>query len=69
MNWIKTKLCDWFHGGGRIKRDQQGRINWQCDTCGRWGTPVEKEDEDRMIDRHISEATARRSKQKRMEGI
>lgn len=43
MNWIKHKLCDWFHAGGRIKRDEQGRINWQCDTCGRWGTPVEKE--------------------------
>lgn len=28
--------CAWTHGGGQIKRDDQGRINWQCNKCGRW---------------------------------
>lgn len=39
--WIARKVCDWWHSGGRVKRDPQGRINWQCDTCGRWSdSPV-----------------------------
>lgn len=28
--------CGWTHGGGQIKRDDEGRINWQCNKCGRW---------------------------------
>ena len=40
MNWLKQVLCSWTHGGGHIKRDSQGRINWQCQKCGRWADPV-----------------------------
>jgi hypothetical protein len=56
MKWLKDKLCDWFHGGGRIKRDAVGRINWQCDKCGRWGDPVPLEHEAQMIEQHITDA-------------
>jgi hypothetical protein len=38
--------CDWTHGGGVIRRDEQGRINWQCGRCGRWSpNPVPLDDE------------------------
>jgi len=55
MNWFKQKWCDWFHGGGDIKRDANGCINWQCRTCGRWGNPVPKETERRVIDADLRE--------------
>jgi len=32
--------CDWFHAGGDVKRDDAGKVNWQCRTCSRWGEPV-----------------------------
>ena len=54
IDWLKEQWCDWFHGGGHIKRDCYGRINWQCDRCGRWGEPVERNDEDRIIDSVIA---------------
>lgn len=47
--------CDWVHGGGTIQRDEQGRINWQCSKCGRWGEPVPLEEERRRVDHDITE--------------
>jgi hypothetical protein len=49
---LSTKWCSWFHGG-RIKRDCYGRINWQCDKCGRWGEPVDKQTERLIVDAEI----------------
>ena len=43
-------VCDWFHGGGIIKRDPAGHINWQCLKCGAWGDPVSFDDEARVVD-------------------
>lgn len=37
--------CEWTHGGGHIERDPSGRVNWQCNRCGRWAQPVPIEDE------------------------
>lgn len=53
---IKSLWCGWTHGGGRIKRDDQGRINWQCDKCGRWADPVPLETERRVVDTDINRA-------------
>lgn len=53
MTLIKEFWCSWAHGGGNIKRDSQGRINWQCRKCGRWAAPVPLEQEKRMTDRAI----------------
>ena len=50
---MKNLICSWFHGGGYIKRDELGRINWQCKKCGRWADPVPLEQEKRMTDRAI----------------
>jgi hypothetical protein len=50
MNWLKNKLCDWFHAGGDIKRDCHGRINWQCRTCSRWAIPVNPQTERLITD-------------------
>lgn len=55
ITWLKEKWCDWFHGGGHIKRDCYGRINWQCDRCGRWGAPVDKQTEALIIERDIEQ--------------
>jgi len=52
--WLKQQWCSLMHMGGRIKRDDQGRINWQCDTCGMWGDPVPIDDEMRHINRDIN---------------
>lgn len=52
---FKNFICDWFHGGGDVKRDPQNRINWQCRKCGRWSSqPVELETENRIINSHIN---------------
>lgn len=43
--------CGLAHGGGQIKRDEQGRINWQCNKCGRWsGHPVPLAEEARVYE-------------------
>lgn len=42
--------CDWTHGGGHVLRDPSGRVNWQCQKCGRWATPVPEDDERRTTD-------------------
>lgn len=56
MNWLRAKICDWFHVGGDIKRDGNGCINWQCRTCDRWAEPVPFRDEQRQIDADIAAA-------------
>ena len=48
---LNTLWCDLFHGGGQIKRDDDGRINWQCNKCLRWSDPV-----DTMTERLITDA-------------
>ena len=56
-------ICDFFHDGGRVLRDDQGQITWRCDTCGRWGDkPLDKDLERRMIDNDISRSIAAREK-------
>jgi hypothetical protein len=57
---LKRLMCDWFHAGGRVKRDPSGCINWQCDTCGRWGDPVSLETEQRVIEGDIRRELAKR---------
>lgn len=56
-DWIAKQWCSWTHGGGDIKRDLQGRINWQCRKCGRWADPVSHETEARVIATDIRQAT------------
>jgi len=48
--------CDWFHGGGIIKRDSADRINWQCAKCGRWADPVPVDVERMVVDQDIDAA-------------
>lgn len=56
MTWLKKLICDFFHGGGTIRRDWYGRINWQCDKCGRWSDhPVPRDEERRFIDATIED--------------
>jgi len=55
VNAIKSAWCAWTHGGGRIERDEMGRINWQCAKCGRWSdSPIPVETERYMTDRAIA---------------
>ena len=54
MMWMKEFWCNMAHGGGDVKRDPQGRINWQCGKCGRWSDPVASDDEKELIDRDIA---------------
>lgn len=50
---MKNFICSWFHGGGDIKRDELGRINWQCRKCGRWADPIPLEVEHRQTAKDI----------------
>lgn len=50
---MKKFICSWFHGGGDIKRDELGRINWQCRKCGRWADPIPQEVEQRQTAKDI----------------
>lgn len=60
MEWLKVKWCEWFHRGGSVLRDPQGRINWRCASCGRWsGYPVPLDEERRATDRALEEYRAR----------
>jgi hypothetical protein len=52
---IQEAWCSTTHAGGYVKRDAQGRINWQCARCGRWGDPVSIEDERDMVDYYIAD--------------
>lgn len=52
--WLNRLLCDWTHGGGDIKRNAHGQINWQRRKCGRWSdSPVPLEQERRQADAAI----------------
>ena len=52
---IAIFICDFLHSGGRIKRDDLGRINWQCDTCMRWSSnPVSIRDETLQVNMQIN---------------
>lgn len=57
---FKELICEWFHGGGDIKRDVYGQINWQCRKCGRWAEPVSKQTEQHIIDIHVKEKIQQR---------
>lgn len=47
MRWLLERLvgawCDWTHGGGSIRYDVSGSLNWQCRKCGRWAMPTAAE--------------------------
>jgi hypothetical protein len=62
MNWLKNKICDWFHVGGDVKRDYSGRINWQCRTCDRWAEPVDLATELLIVEADIRKAIRAREK-------
>ena len=53
MTYFLTLWCSWFHGGGDIRRDSLGRINWQCRKCGRWSDPVPLDHEKKLTDAAI----------------
>jgi hypothetical protein len=51
---IREWWCNLMHLGS-VVRDDMGRINWQCSTCGRYATPVPLDEERRVVDREIAE--------------
>lgn len=53
LDGIAVEWCNLTHGGGHIERDPSGRVNWQCNKCWRWATPVDTEDERRAIEADI----------------
>lgn len=57
---LRKFWCDWTHCGGRVKRDPNGRINWQCDKCGRWAEPVPPENERQFIDAMVRAVSKKR---------
>lgn len=59
VQFFRVLWCDWTHGGGLIKRDSAGRINWQCSKCGRWSSPISLEDEQAMTDLDIEQGKIR----------
>lgn len=62
LEWAVGAWCDWTHGGGAIRRDPAGSINWQCRKCGRWAMPTAAEFERSMTNRAIDRAMKRRAK-------
>lgn len=54
LDGIAAEWCSFTHGGGHIERDPLGRVNWQCNKCGRWADPVPLVDEAALIDSHVS---------------
>ena len=55
MTSLRKLWCNLTHGGGRIERDDHGRINWRCAKCGRWSdNPVPLTHEAAMIDRDLA---------------
>ena len=62
-NWIKKQWCSYFHGGGTIERDSEGRINWRCAHCGRWSDmPVSLEEEIAQFDKDLLDWQVRHGK-------
>jgi len=53
--WLAEIWCELFHRGGDIKRDSEGRINWQCAKCGRWGTSVTDLEEDELLSQYLAD--------------
>lgn len=60
IEWVERHWCSWTHGGGQIKRDDQGCINWQCDKCGRWADPVPLDQERQMVEGDVDAKIAER---------
>ena len=47
---LRKFWCNWFHGGGHVRRDVFGRISWRCAKCGRWSDyPVPTAEERAVI--------------------
>jgi hypothetical protein len=60
-DWWRRVKCAMGHGGGTIRRDVLGRINWQCDSCGRWSDhPVSLKTERLNTDRDLADYIARK---------
>jgi hypothetical protein len=53
MKWLKRIWCDWTHGGGKLSREINDCINWQCSKCGRWAIAVDKKTESYIVDKAI----------------
>lgn len=51
---IADLWCSWTHGGGIILRDPLGRVNWQCNKCGRWSDPVSHADEAAVVNQQLT---------------
>jgi hypothetical protein len=57
--WMARSWCRIAHRGGMVTRDPEGRINWQCSTCGRWSDlPVPLHEERRVVDRELAKPLA-----------
>lgn len=55
---LRELWCEWTHSGGKIERDELGRINWRCSRCKRWGGyPVPLRDEGLALKAHIERTT------------
>ena len=59
---LASEWCNWTHGGGHIERDPTGRVNWQCNKCGRWAEPVSEKDERHALCREMVAEAKRRIK-------
>lgn len=55
-DWFTRLVCGWLHGGGDIKRDDSGRINWRCRKCGGWADPIPLATENAAIDAAMKDA-------------
>lgn len=60
MKWLKNLWCDWTHGGGKITRDMNDCINWQCCKCGRWAVAVTHAQEKHLIDKAMKDRFERK---------
>lgn len=56
LDGIASEWCNLTHGGGHIERDPSGRVNWQCNKCGRWAQPVPEQEELSVVDMEIARA-------------
>lgn len=61
LEWLSKKWCAWVHVGGDVRRDHNGRINWQCRQCGRWSDePITPEDENWVLDNELAKYAKRK---------
>lgn len=49
LDGIAAEWCRFTHGGGHIMRDPSGRVNWQCNKCGRWATRTVEAQPERAV--------------------